>query len=106
MIRIINSVWIIVFLALCSCQNKEDDLSFKNNLQPVSDENILKTEGFHNWGASVIKGDNGKYHLFYSRWRDVHTAWLTYSEIAHAVSDNPSVPWERLDKPILESSHN
>lgn len=55
-------------LNLATCQNKADDLSFDNRFEQVSADNIFKTEGFHNWGASVIKGEDGKYHLFYSRW--------------------------------------
>lgn len=74
-------------------QKNPDNLSFVNKFAPVSEDNILKTEGYHNWGASIVKGDDGKYHLFYSRWKDVHSAWLTFSEIAHAVSDNPTGPW-------------
>lgn len=75
-------------------QSKSDDLSFKGRFASITKDNILKTKGYHNWGASIIKGDDGKYHLFYSRWKDVHSAWLTFSEIAHAVSDNPSGPWK------------
>ncbi|QDT68860.1 soluble pyridine nucleotide transhydrogenase [Planctomycetes bacterium MalM25] len=43
------------------------------------------------WGGSLVVGDDGKYHLFYSRWpRELgHYAWVTHSEIAHAVADEP-----------------
>jgi len=46
------------------------------------------------WCGSEIKGDDGKYHLFYSRWpRNLgHIAWVTHSEVAHAVSDSPFGP--------------
>ena len=88
---------IFIFAAIVALgQNKRDDLFFKDRLQPISEENILKTEGYYNWGASIIKGKEGKYHLFYSRWKRDYSfyGWLTHSEIAHAVSDNPSGPWE------------
>ncbi|MCT4647789.1 MAG: glycoside hydrolase family protein [Carboxylicivirga sp.] len=87
----------IVALLFCSVvfgQKSSDNLSFKGCFEALSNDNILRTEGWHNWGASIIKGDDGLYHLFYSRWKDVHSAWLTFSEIAHAVSDSPSGPWE------------
>ena len=71
-------------------------LSFKGKLQSLSDENIFKTEEYYNWCSSILKGDDGKYHLFYSRWNKKYkfTGWLTHSEVAHAVSDNPAGPWK------------
>lgn len=73
-----------------------DTLFFKDRLQPITEDNIFKTEGYYNWGASIIKGDDGKYHLFYARWKKElkFSAWLTHSEVAHAVSDNPAGPWK------------
>ena len=77
-------------------QDKPDILFFKDRLQPLSRENIFKTDGYYNWGSSIIKGDDGKYHLFYSRWKKEYsfTGWLLFSEVAHAVSDNPAGPWK------------
>jgi predicted GH43/DUF377 family glycosyl hydrolase len=43
----------------------------------------------------VIKGDDGKYHMFYAQWdtgpenTNFSNAWVLYSEIAYAVSDHP-----------------
>ncbi|MCD6332408.1 MAG: glycoside hydrolase family protein, partial [Bacteroidales bacterium] len=72
-----------------------DTLFIRDRFEPVSADNILKTDGYYNWGASIIKGPDGIYHLFYSRWKKElkFTAWLTFSEIAHAVSDHPAGPW-------------
>lgn len=87
--------------ALCSIvvygqSSEESPLFFKDKLQPLAEENIFKTEGYYNWGSSIVKGDDGKYHLFYSRWKKEYkfTGWLTNSEVAHAVSDNPAGPWK------------
>ncbi len=90
---------ILMFLLLClsmvaNAQIGSDNLSFKNRFERITDDNIFKTDGYYNWGASIIKGDDGKYHLFYSRWQNSFHAWLTHSEIAHAVSDSPSGPWK------------
>jgi hypothetical protein len=47
------------------------------------------------WGGSVIRGDDGKYHMLYSTWecgKDVpkfSDSWLLHSKIAYAVSDYP-----------------
>ena len=81
---------------ICQAQPDEDPLMFRDRLQPISEKQILKTEGYYNWGASIIKGEDGEYHLFYSRWKKDYsfTGWLLFSEIAHAVSDSPSGPWK------------
>lgn len=57
-------------------------------------------EGYWVWGSSVIKGNDGKYHMFVSRWPDYlpfHPGWMVDSEIAHAVSDTPEGPYEFSD---------
>lgn len=76
-----------------------DALLFKDRIQPVTAENIFSDPEYYNWGASIIKGEDGKYHLFYSRWKKElkFTAWLTHSEIAHAVSDSPEGPWKYVE---------
>ena len=79
-----------------TAQHGRDDLKFKDHLQELSEANIFRSEDYYNWCSSIIKGADGKYHLFYSRWPREYTfyAWLTHSEVAHAVSDSPSGPWE------------
>ncbi len=77
-------------------QDHPDNLFFKNRLQPISKENIFKSDGYYNWGASIIKGPKGKYHLFYARWKKEYTftGWLLFSEVAHAVSNSLAGPWK------------
>ena len=77
-------------------QTHPDVLFFKDRLQPVNGDNIFKTDGYYNWGPSIITGKDGKYHLFYSRWNKKYkfSGWLTQSEVAHAVSKTPSGPWK------------
>lgn len=48
------------------------------------------------WCGSVIKGDDGRYHMFASRWpKDItfHPGWMTSSEIVRAVADKPEGPY-------------
>ncbi|WP_242084646.1 alpha-L-fucosidase [Aestuariivivens sediminis] len=90
--------WIMIFLFLVSlstAQNKTDDLRLYDSFKPITSENVFKTEGYYNWGTSILKGENGKYHLFYSRWKKEYGffGWLTHSEIAHATSKSPAGPW-------------
>ncbi|MCT4672932.1 MAG: glycoside hydrolase family protein [Prolixibacteraceae bacterium] len=49
------------------------------------------------WGSSVIKGEDGKYHMFASRWPKYipfHPGWMVASEIVRAVSDKPEGPYK------------
>ncbi len=47
------------------------------------------------WGASMVRDEEGLYHIFYSRWKkNLGWAWVTDSEIAHATSSSPYGPWE------------
>ncbi len=98
------SVLLLLLAGVAFSQNQSDQLFFKDRLQPVSEENIFKTDGYYNWCSSMVKGDDGKYHLFYSRWPKKYTflSWLTHSEVAHAVSDSPTGPW-KYKETVLQS---
>lgn len=53
-------------------------------------------EGYWCWDASVIKGDDGQYHMFASRWpKDIsfHPGWMTNSEVVHATAATPEGPY-------------
>lgn len=57
-------------------------------------------EDYWVWGSAVTKGDDGKYHMYVSRWPKFlpfHPGWLVASEIVHAVSDTPEGPYEFSD---------
>lgn len=54
----------------------------------------FECEGYWSWGSSVVKGEDGKYHMFVSRFPKslpFHPGWMIASEIVHAVSDIPEV---------------
>ncbi len=86
----------LVFCISVFGQSKPDILFFKDRLQPIREENIFKSDEYFNWCSSIIKGEDGKYHLFYSRWPKKYgfLSWLTHSEVAHAISDSPAGPWK------------
>ncbi|WMI66201.1 glycoside hydrolase family protein [Aestuariibaculum sp. YM273] len=104
--------FIIVIVAfaytLIGAQNISDDLSLTDYLKPITADNVFKTEGYYNWGTSILKGDDGKYHMFYSRWKKDYGfyGWLTHSEIAHAVSDNPAGPWAYVETALQGPREN
>ncbi|GAB4107799.1 hypothetical protein GCM10028791_02460 [Echinicola sediminis] len=91
---------ILLLLILCSILFQfswaQNDPQIKGKLEAVSEDNIFLSEDYFNWGGSILKGEDGQYHLFYSRWpkSSQFTGWLVYSEVAHAVSSHPSGPWE------------
>lgn len=89
------TLYLLFTLYLLPAQSAPDDLYLYDKLAAVSDDQIFTTEGYYNWGSSIIKGPAGKYYLFYSRWKKEHTfsGWLTHSEIARAISDSPTGPW-------------
>ncbi len=96
--------------ALPDSQPRPDDLDLGARMGKVSSENILREPGWHVWGASVVRGEDGRYHMFYARWpegmvgRDPGdpadkrfmgmSGWLKYSEIAYASSDRPLGPYK------------
>src|SRR5262249_41603082 len=56
----------------------------------------FRMDGYWVWCGSVIKGDDGRYHMFASRWpKDItfHPGWMTSSEIVRAVADRPEGPY-------------
>lgn len=50
------------------------------------------------WGSSCVKGEDGRYHLYYDRWRRDNPrgmqGWLYDTEIAHAVAEHPEGPYK------------
>lgn len=71
------------------------EVSLSDKISPVNDNNIFRDSLYYNWCSSIIKGEDGKYHLLYSRWKRAYTfnAWLTHSTVAHAVADRPEGPY-------------
>lgn len=93
-----------------------DDLDLSTRLRPVDSTNILIDPGYYTWCGSAIRGEDGRYYLFYSRWPhgprtndddslnrifNGFKGWQKYSEIAVAVSDRPTGTYRHL-KTILK----
>lgn len=74
-------------------------LNLAGALGKVPGTAFLEEPGYFVWGASMLRDTEGTCHLLYSRWphgMGFH-AWVTHSEIAHAVSANPLGPYEPAD---------
>ncbi|MBL8216142.1 MAG: glycoside hydrolase family protein, partial [Bryobacterales bacterium] len=74
------------------------DLDLGTQLQPLPASARFSDPDHYIWCGSLIRGDDRKYHLFYSRWprKLGHNAWVTHSEIAHAVADSPTGPFRHV----------
>ena len=100
-------------VALSSPENKQDQITLSDKLQEINSTNIFRDPEYFNWCNSIIKGDDGKYHLIYSRWKRNQSfqAWLTKSTIAHAISDSPTGPYRYVntlvdfEKPIYKAGN-
>ena len=80
------------------------ELNLSAMIQPVPLSARFVDEGYYTWGTSAIKGDDGLYHAYYSRWPlDMgKNAWVTHSEVAHAVSKTPYGPYTFSDVTLPE----
>ncbi len=82
-------------LVLCSSMNTHAE-NFPA-MGPIQRDSGFWLDGYWVWDPSVIKGDDGRYHLFASRWpKDItfHPGWMTNSEVIRAVADAPEGPYE------------
>ncbi|MDU0354745.1 hypothetical protein RS130_13205 [Paraglaciecola aquimarina] len=66
-------------------------------------ESKFVSDEFSIWGGSLVKGEDGLYHMFYSRWpKKLGWEWVNYSEVAHAVSASPFGPFKHSDVALPE----
>ena len=75
-----------------------NDLYERIDTSPV--DGGFRMENYWVWGSSVIRGDDGQYHMFVSRWPKhltFHPGWMIASEIVHAVSPTPEGPYQFSD---------
>lgn len=65
-------------------------------LKPIG--RSLALADYYIWCSSPIWGDDGKVHIFYSRWKKEKgmSGWIRGSEITHAVADRPDAPFTDL----------
>lgn len=73
------------------------DMNISNRIVPRRAR--FADEQYFIWGAGLYRGDDGTCHLYYSRWPRAlgMSAWVTHSEIAHAVGDSPLGPFHHVE---------
>lgn len=94
---------ILCTLSIILCSNVKyvpgEDFNLSDKVVPIPDKSIFKDSLWNIWCGSMVEGNDGKFHLFYSRWprQTRHEGWISHSEIAHAVADNPNGPYVYSD---------
>jgi hypothetical protein len=71
--------------------------SIFGRLMPAPRKGGFAMEGYWVWCGSVVRGEDGRFHMFASRWPKhlpMHPGWLVHSEVVRAVSDAPEGPYE------------
>jgi len=93
------STYRTIVLLLASALTALADYDFSKMIQPVPISAKFEDPGHIVWCGSMVRDDQGKYHLLYSRWprKLGHYAWVTSSEVAHAVGDHPLGPYKFVD---------
>lgn len=99
--RLKNFVFLMVMGISCICEAQvkpglvDAKLVRMVESQVLVGTSVLNNDGYFVWGGSVIEGEDGRFHMFYSRWPSgpehakFADGWLLDSEIAYAVSDFP-----------------
>jgi hypothetical protein len=83
-----------------STSGKASELNLGAMIQPVPMSARFSEPGYFVWCGAPVKGDDGRYHLYYSRWRvekGFAPGWALWSEIAYAVSDIPLGPFKHVN---------
>jgi hypothetical protein len=73
-----------------------DPTPFHERMQPSHHEHGFRMDGYWVWCGSVVKGPDGQYHMFASRWPKKHPffqGYLAASEVVRAVADRPEGPY-------------
>jgi hypothetical protein len=70
-------------------------LDLAGSMRPIPATAAFSDPGYYVWCGTMIRGGDGRYHLYYSRWKlsDGFQSWVTRSEVAHAVGDSPEGPF-------------
>jgi hypothetical protein len=70
--------------------------NLSGRLLPAPRNGGFHLEDYWVWCGSAVRGEDGRFHLFASRWPKwlpMHPGWLTGSEIVRASADRPEGPY-------------
>jgi hypothetical protein len=103
-----HSLWVLFAWCLAvpalDADQAESDPRWSNTLLSRIDkapvDGGFQMEGYWVWDPSVVKGDDGTFHMFASRWPKrlpFHPGWMVASEVVHATSKTASGPYQFSD---------
>lgn len=71
-------------------------MDFRAMIQPTTRSAVFTEPGYKVWCTTMVEGEDGLYYMYYSRWKEAlgHFAWVSHSEVAYAVGENPMGPFE------------
>ena len=87
-------------------ENTQYDGTWEGTLGRWKDNGIEDTERSY-WGANIIKGSDGKYHMYVAGWPSAtcgHMQWSSKSMVYHVTSDNVWGPYTYVS--TLGTGHN
>ena len=92
---LVTAAGISALPASCTFSTSQDPMAFIDRILPAPKNGGFQDPDYWIWGASVIKGEDGKYHMFASRWPKTvgFGNWVTNSEVVHAIADTPIGPY-------------
>jgi hypothetical protein len=76
------------------------ELNLGARVKPLPAANRFALNEHFVWCGAPVKGPDGNYHLFYSRWPvkvGFAPGWAIHSEIAYAVSDHANGPYQHVN---------
>lgn len=76
----------------------------QDKLLPISRDNGFRMPDHWTWDGSIIQGEDGRWHMFASRWPKkypMHPGWLFLSEIVRASAATPEGPYA-FEEVVLE----
>ena len=88
----------LVAPSLLASAKPAGDVAFIDRILPAPKGGGYQDPDYWVWGSSVIQGEDGKYHMFASRWLKKlgFGKWVTNSEVVHAVADTPIGPYKTV----------
>lgn len=95
---------------MCQPLSASPIVPFSQRLLPALRGKGFAMDGYWVWGGSVVLGQDGRYHLFVSRWPKRYPffhGYLAASEVVRASADTPEGPFqfEQVVLPARGSEH-
>ncbi|WP_211324155.1 glycoside hydrolase family protein [Echinicola strongylocentroti] len=86
---------------------KQKAPDFEIKLGKIAAHSSFSSDTASIWGGSLVKGEDGLYHMMYSFWpKNIGWEWVNYSQIGHAVSESPFGPFEHREVALPDRGEN